>query len=32
MREVLGTAMQTIGYLLVTGAVTWLIFQHAPSP
>jgi hypothetical protein len=32
MREVLRTAVQTIGYVLVTGAAIWLIFQHAPSP
>ena len=32
MREVLGTAVQTIGYVLVTSAALWLIWQHAPSP
>jgi hypothetical protein len=32
MREFLGTAAQTIGYVLVTGAAIWLIFQHTPSP
>lgn len=32
MREVLETAMQTIGYALVTGAAIWLIVQYAPLP
>jgi ABC-type nickel/cobalt efflux system permease component RcnA len=32
MREVLATAVQTIGYVLVTSAALWLIWQHAPSP
>ncbi len=32
MREVLAAAAQTIGYVLVTGATIWLIFQYAPSP
>ncbi len=32
MHEVLRTAVQTIGYVLVTSAAIWLIFQHAPSP
>jgi len=32
MREFLGVAAQTIGYVLVTGAAVWAAFQYIPTP
>ena len=32
MREFLGAAVQTIGYVLVTSAAVWLVFQSVPTP
>ena len=32
MREFLGAAAQTIGYVLVTSAAVWLAFQYVPTP
>ena len=32
MRESLTAALQAIGYVLVTSAAVWLVFQYAPSP
>jgi hypothetical protein len=32
MREFLGAAVQTAGYVLVTGAAVWLVFQNVPTP
>ena len=32
MRNVLAAAVQTLGYVLVTGAALWLVIQHVPSP
>jgi hypothetical protein len=32
MRESLTAALQAIGYVLVTSAAVWLVFQYVPSP
>jgi hypothetical protein len=32
MREFLGAAVQTIGYVLETSAALWLVFQYVPTP
>jgi hypothetical protein len=32
MREFLGAAVQTVGYVLVTSAAVWLMFQYVPTP
>ena len=32
MREFLGAAVQTIGYVLVTSVAVWLVFQYVPTP
>src|SRR3989304_5202288 len=32
MREFLGAAVQTVGYVLVTSAAVWLVFQYVPTP
>ena len=32
MRESLNAALQAIGYVLVTSAAVWLVFQYVPSP
>ena len=32
MREVLVVAAQTIGYVVVTAAAVWLVFQYVPAP
>lgn len=31
MRELLGAAAQTLGYIALTGAAIWLVVQYAPS-
>ena len=32
MREALTATLQAIGYVLMTGAAVWLVFQYVPSP
>jgi len=32
MREVLVVAAQTVGYVVVTAAAVWLVFQYVPAP
>ncbi len=32
MREVIVAAVQTIGYVVVTAATVWLVFQYVPAP
>jgi hypothetical protein len=32
MREVLVVAAQTVGYVVVTAATVWLVFQYVPAP
>ena len=32
MREFLGAAAQTAGYLVLTSAAVWLVFQYVPIP
>ncbi len=31
MREVIVAAVQTIGYVVVTAATVWLVFQYVPA-
>jgi len=32
MRELLEATAQVIGYVLVTSAAVWLVFQYVPTP
>ena len=32
MRDFLGAAVQTIGYVVVTSVAVWAAFQYVPTP